>query len=172
MCASTWVFRPYFGLGIDVGELGVAVGVALPALDRLGVGLQAAVLLPQQRRHGRRRHLVAQPCGRGQNKTPPVNDVVLQPLLAAAGYLADTLGPHAVGVAQQVKDADRKWSRKSGDPVPTARLPTAEFAQLLGRYERDGEPLPLLADHHIRDRLARRATVARCDSTRPGTRPR
>lgn len=94
------------------------------------------------------------PCGRGQNKTPPVSDVVLQPLLATAGYLADTLGPHAVGVTQQVKDADRKWSRNSGDHVPTARLPTAEFAQLLGHYERDGEPLPLLADHHVRDRLA------------------
>jgi hypothetical protein len=94
------------------------------------------------------------PCGRGQNKTPPVSDVVLQPLLATAGYLADTLGPHAVGVAQQVKDADRKWSRNSGDHVPTARLPTAEFAQLLGHYERDGEPLPLQADHHVRDRLA------------------
>ena len=43
-------------------------------------------------------------------------------------------------------------------PVTTSSQhapPTAEFAPtLLDRYERDGQPLPVLADHHVRDRLA------------------
>jgi hypothetical protein len=34
------------------------------------------------------------PSGREGNKTPPVADRVLQPLLAAALYLVNTLGPH------------------------------------------------------------------------------
>jgi len=41
-----------FGLGVDVGELGVPVRV-VTALNRFGVALQAEVLLPQQARHGR-----------------------------------------------------------------------------------------------------------------------
>lgn len=94
------------------------------------------------------------PSGRTQNKTPPVPDTVLQPMLAAASYLAEVLGPHAVELSAQIADADRKWSMKSGDHVQTARPPTAELLQLLDRYERDGQPLPLLADHHVRDRLA------------------
>ncbi len=94
------------------------------------------------------------PCGAGQNKTPPVSDHVLQPLLAAAGYLAATLGPHAIELSQQVRDADRRWSLKSGDHTATSRLPTAELAQLLADHERMGEPLPLLPDHNVRDRLA------------------
>jgi hypothetical protein len=93
------------------------------------------------------------PCGVGQNKTPPVNDSVLQPMLAAA-YLVATLGPHAIGLAQQVREADRRWSLRSGNHVATSRLPTAEIARLLADYERKREPLPLLPDHVVRDRLA------------------
>jgi hypothetical protein len=46
-----------FGRGVDVGELGIPVRVA-PALDGLGVALQAEVLFPQEACHGRRGHLV------------------------------------------------------------------------------------------------------------------
>jgi len=94
------------------------------------------------------------PSGRTQNKTPPVPDAVLQPMLAAASNLADVLGPHTVELSGQIAEADRKWSMKSGDHVQSAHPPTAEFLQLLDRYERDGQPLPLLADHHLRRRLA------------------
>jgi integrase len=94
------------------------------------------------------------PCGVGQNKTPPVPGNVLQPLLAAAGYLAATLGPHAVALSGQVRQADQKWSMRADGHVARTRVPTGEFARLLADYERDGQPLPLLADHNLRDRLA------------------
>lgn len=94
------------------------------------------------------------PCGVGQNKTPPVNDGVLQPMLAAADYLVTTLGPHAIELSQHIGEADRMWSLRSGDHVATSRLPTTEIAQLLADYERKGEPLPLLPDHNVSDRLA------------------
>jgi len=48
------------GRSVDMGELGIPVGMS-STLDRLGVALQAEVLLPQQRRHGRRGHPVAAP---------------------------------------------------------------------------------------------------------------
>src|SRR5664280_3796539 len=41
--------------------------------------------------------------GRAENKTPPVTDLVLQPLLAAALYLVTTHGPHAVKLAAQLR---------------------------------------------------------------------
>ncbi|MGH3868216.1 MAG: hypothetical protein ACRDQ4_19270 [Pseudonocardiaceae bacterium] len=94
------------------------------------------------------------PCGAGQNKTPPVNDSVLQPMLAAASYLVTALGPHAIELSRQISEADRMWSLRSGDHVAASRLPTTEIAQLLVDYERKGEPLPLLPEHNIRDRLA------------------
>jgi len=94
------------------------------------------------------------PRGAGQNKTPPVGDSVLQPMLAAARYLADTLGPHAIELIKQVRDADRKWSHAHGNHVFTSRLPAGEITQLLAGYEHRREPLPLAAEHTIRDRLA------------------
>lgn len=94
------------------------------------------------------------PSGREQNKTPPVNDSVLRPLLAAAGYLVATLGPHAVELTRQVRDADRKWSLRHGDHVFTSRLPACEITEVLADYERRREPLPLLPEHTVQDRLA------------------
>jgi len=94
------------------------------------------------------------PSGRGQNKTAPVNDSVLQPMLAAAGYLVSVLGPHAIELSAQVRDADQRWSVRSGEHVAISRLPTNEIAQLLADYERRGEPLPLLPEHNVAKRLA------------------
>jgi integrase len=94
------------------------------------------------------------PSGVGQNKTPPVKDDVLQPMLAAASYLVTALGPHATALSHDIREADRMWSHRSGDHAATSRLPTGEIAQLLADYERKGEPLPLLPDHNVRDRLA------------------
>ena len=93
------------------------------------------------------------PHGRGQNKTPPLADSVLQPMLAAAGYLVSVLGPHAVELSGQVKDADHRWSLRAGEHVAASRLPTDEIARLLGDYERRGEPLPLLPEHNVAKRL-------------------
>lgn len=94
------------------------------------------------------------PCGAGQNKTPPVNDSVLQPMLAAAGYLVSALGPRAIELSRQISEADRMWSLRSGDHIAASRLPTTEIARLLADHERKGEPLPLLPEHNVRDRLA------------------
>ncbi|WP_330478289.1 site-specific integrase [Streptomyces platensis] len=94
------------------------------------------------------------PCGRGQNKTPPVEGTVLQPMLAAALYLVSTLGPHAVELAQEVREADRTSSCKAKGLRPAGLAPVAEFTSLLAEYERARTPLPMLAEHHIADRLA------------------
>jgi len=94
------------------------------------------------------------PCGVGQNKTPPLDDSVVQPMLFAAGYLVSTLGPHAIELARHIREADAMWSLRSGDHTAVSRLPTAEITQLLADYERKGEPLPLLAHHNIAGRLA------------------
>jgi hypothetical protein len=75
------------------------------------------------------------PCGVGQNKTPPVSDSVLQPLLAAALYLTGTLGPHAPGLPEQVRDADQRWSLKHGEHILSDRLPAREITQVLEGYE-------------------------------------
>ena len=58
-------------------------------------------------------------------------------MLAAAIYLVTTLGPHAVELARQIRDADRHWSRRHGDHVATTRVPDREFTQLLADYERN-----------------------------------
>ena len=71
------------------------------------------------------------PHGARQNKTPPVGDAVLQPLLAAALYLTGALGPHATGLLEQVRDADRRWSHKHGDHVFTSTLPAEEIVRVL-----------------------------------------
>jgi len=63
------------------------------------------------------------PCRAGHNKTPPVNDTVLQPMLAAAGYLVNTLGTHAVELSQHIRDADRKFSVRSGEHRAASRVP-------------------------------------------------
>jgi hypothetical protein len=97
--------------------------------------------------------VVAEMPAPGQNKTPPVPDGVLQPLLAAALYLTGTLGPHAPGLLEQVRDADQRWSLKHGQHVLTGRLPAREIIQVLEGYEERGEPLPAAAGHVIRKRL-------------------
>ena len=50
------------------------------------------------------------PSGRAGNKTPPVADEVLQPMLAAALHLVHVLGPHAVELDKQIRDIDRASS--------------------------------------------------------------
>lgn len=40
------------------------------------------------------------------------------------------------------------------EPCLDLRLPEQEIAQLLVDYERRGEPLPMVAEHTVRDRLA------------------
>ena len=94
------------------------------------------------------------PSGREQNKTPPLPDSVLAPMLAAASYLVDILGPHVIELSGQVRQADQLTSAGSGRHAAVSRVPAAELAQLLAGHERSREPLPLLPGHTIRDRVA------------------
>ncbi|HEX9354060.1 MAG TPA: hypothetical protein VF933_09630 [Streptosporangiaceae bacterium] len=91
--------------------------------------------------------------GRTGNKTPPVRDSVLQPMLAAALYLVSTVGPHAAGLIQEVKEADQRWSRAAPGLSPVHRVPEEALAALLDDYERNSRALPLLPSHHVEDRL-------------------
>ncbi|MBH0774692.1 site-specific integrase [Nocardia bovistercoris] len=93
------------------------------------------------------------PSGTGQNKTQPLDDTVLRPLLSAATYLVEVIAPHAITLARQVADANRKWSIRHGAHTPTGRLPLAEFLRLLAGYKRRGEPLPMLPEHWVRRRI-------------------
>ncbi|MGH9062485.1 MAG: site-specific integrase [Acidimicrobiales bacterium] len=89
--------------------------------------------------------------GRDENKTPPLGDTVLRPMLAAALYLTGTLGPLAAALADEAREATRA---RRGLPAP-GRLPAEQFSLALGRHTRDGVPLPLLPESELRARLAR-----------------
>ena len=91
------------------------------------------------------------PSGRAMNKTPPLSDDVLRPMLAAALYLTSAIGPHAVILNQQVREADRQWGRSgpgefarhaararrrdhpAAGPLPARRQPAAHAPRLPGQ---------------------------------------
>jgi type IV secretory pathway VirB2 component (pilin) len=88
------------------------------------------------------------PSGRTINKTAPVAEEVLRPMLAAATYLVTSCGPHAVELNRQMHNIDQGRLRTAPQEVPAE-----EFNALLADHERSGQPLPLLPDHYIRRRL-------------------
>ena len=77
-------------------------------------------------------------CGRDGNKTPPVDDTLLQPMLAAALYLVTTLGPHVAALHQQIRHAGTARPRAPRPPGPRARPknPAAALAAVLDRHRR------------------------------------
>jgi hypothetical protein len=94
------------------------------------------------------------PSGRTENKTQPVDDVVVQPMLAAALFLMSSLGPHAVELARQIRETDKLSTRKAPGLSAVHVAPVTEFTELLNEYTDTCTPLPMLADHHVADRLA------------------
>ena len=95
------------------------------------------------------------PSGRGMNKTPPLSDDILRPMLAAALYLTAAVGPHAAILNQQVREADQQWGRSApGEFARLSRAPVAEITRLLERYQHDGTPLPMLPGYLVSERLA------------------
>jgi hypothetical protein len=74
-------------------------------------------------------------------------------MLAAALHLVNVIGPHAVELAGQVRAADRDHSARADGLKAVTRVPLAEITQLLAVYERTGEPLPLMQDRHVQDRI-------------------
>lgn len=90
--------------------------------------------------------------GRDENKTPPLEDRVLQPVLASALHLVTVLGPHVVELAQQVRDADHRWKRRRDRRIGV--LPSRKGVdQVLTDYEQAGQPLPLLPEHIVQQRI-------------------
>jgi len=95
------------------------------------------------------------PSGRSMNKTRPLSDDILQPMLSAARYLTSVIGPHAVTLNCQVKEADRQHGRSApGEFAEPWRAPAAEVTRLLDRHRHDREPLPMLPGYLVDERLA------------------
>ena len=71
------------------------------------------------------------PCGREENKTQPVADEIMQPMLAAALYLVSTLGPHAVDLAHNIRESDLHPARRAQGlrrAGPKNRVPVRELS--------------------------------------------
>ncbi|MBB5109591.1 hypothetical protein FHS40_008719 [Streptomyces spectabilis] len=84
----------------------------------------------------------------GENKTPPVPDTILQPLLGACLYIVDTLGPHVVSLLRQVE------ARRPRTAPTVRRRPTfADMARALEEHRSGGEPLVELVETQVRQRL-------------------
>ncbi|WP_431040772.1 hypothetical protein ACQUSR_01935 [Streptomyces sp. P1-3] len=108
-----------------------------------------------------------------QNRTPPVPDAILQPLLATCLYLVDVVGPHIADLLDQVRADAAEGVGLPGGTM--ADLPA--LRRVVEEIRASGEPLPALADnqttkrvnHHGEDpltllvwgRFARKAGVGR-----------
>jgi hypothetical protein len=81
-----------------------------------------------------------------ENTTPVVADEILQPLLASALYVIETLGPHIVGLSQELRS----------DPANAPQTGTAgprEIEAALDRQVAAGIPFYKLPTHHRTQRL-------------------
>ncbi len=86
----------------------------------------------------------------GENKTPPLGQHILQPLLAAAFYVTETLGAHVLTLRKAVRnDRLARAGLRNVQPSP------GQLTAVLGRHLSSGRPLEATGDIHIRARLAR-----------------
>jgi hypothetical protein len=140
--------------GVVVGELGPSTrrAAAQIVVDLINYGeLFTTDRLPTDLRPwaGASASAIAEmPSGRTTNKTAPLTDEVLQPILAAALYLVTTCGPHAVALNHQIREVDQLQPRAAPQDVPAQQI-----IALLQDYERTSNPLPLLPDRYIHARL-------------------
>lgn len=83
------------------------------------------------------------------NKTPALRDEVFQPLVAAALYVVEVLGPHVVALHEQLQEmfSDRP-GRHSG------RHWNVELPRAIARHVEEGEPFDIALDHVVTQRLA------------------
>ena len=81
------------------------------------------------------------------NKTPVVSQEVLQPMLAAALYLAGTIGPRVLALGEQV--------RRQRTPAGGHRASAADITEVLGRHRHRGQPLEAAPPHLVQARIAR-----------------
>ena len=93
------------------------------------------------------------PCGRRGNKTPAVPGDVLQPMLAAALHLVQTLGPHVVELNEQIHQIDRAWATKAPGLRHGSPAMVNDINKLLADHQATGTPLPMLEEHDVNRRL-------------------
>lgn len=84
-----------------------------------------------------------------ENKTPVVSQEILQPLLAAALYVATAVAPQVGRLAPQVRRRRQEDARLS-EAAPDLGL----VREALRRHVRDGEPLEAVRDVAVRARLS------------------
>jgi hypothetical protein len=87
---------------------------------------------------------------RGENKTAPLDQKLLQPLLAAAFYLTETLGPHLVDLRHAVHQ-----DRLAHQELRSTWATLEELHSVLGLHIGTGEPLHTLGNAHIQARLTK-----------------
>lgn len=86
----------------------------------------------------------------GENKTPPVIQETLQPLLAAALYLTTVITPHLAELLPHVRRRREEGTRSGRAAAGPDRI-----RQVLRRHADAGEPLEALPDNEVRERLRR-----------------
>ena len=84
---------------------------------------------------------------RGENTTQPVPPELLNPGLHAALFLVQTVGPHLVGLLEQIQAARRR------SPI-TAVPPRGELRDLITGHIQQGRPLPQLDPRRLAYRLS------------------
>ena len=95
------------------------------------------------------------PSGRTRTKHRLSATTSCRPMLAAALYLTTVIGPHAVTLNNQVRDALRAWGRSGEQTFPSpSHAPVAEITRLLDRYLHENSPLPMLPRHWVSERLS------------------
>src|SRR4029077_8424829 len=93
------------------------------------------------------------PCGRQGNKTPAVPSEVLQPILAAALHLVQTLGPHVVELNEQIRQIDRIWATKAPGLRHSCSAMISDINKLLADHRATNTPLPMLEEPGVSRRL-------------------
>ncbi|WP_433322862.1 hypothetical protein [Dactylosporangium sp. CA-139066] len=94
------------------------------------------------------------PSGRTGNKTQPVADKVLQPMLAAALHLATVLGPHAVTLHDELRHADRTFAARTAGLRHGSPTAVDDIIKVIEDHVTTGTPLPMIEEHCIGERIA------------------
>jgi hypothetical protein len=109
--------------------------------DRIPAGLRPWGNVSASRAAGRKRS--------GENATPPLTPEVLQPMLAAALYLTETIGPHLAELNRQYRQS---VARRPRLPQPRG-APTEELIAACARHIRGRDPLVQLSESDRQRRL-------------------
>lgn len=110
--------------------------------DRIPAGLRPWGDVSAARASGRKQS--------GENATPPLTPEVLQPMLAAALYLTETIGPHLAELNRQYRQSVAQRPRL---PQPR-RVPTQQLVAACARHVRGRDPLVQLSESDRQQRLA------------------